>query len=58
MTETPITPVRIPLIEKRRLERDAAEVGVTLSDALRIGARLYLDALLATPSRRGAKLGE
>ncbi len=56
MARTPITPVRIPLAEKERLEADAAELGVTLSDALRIGARMYLDALLATPHRRGRQL--
>jgi Ribbon-helix-helix protein, copG family len=55
---TPITTVRIPAREKQQLDAMAKKAGVTLSDAFRIGARLYLEALLATTGRRGVNLGE
>lgn len=46
MPRTPMnTALRIPPAEKAELQRLAAERGVTLSHALRRGARLYLEAM-------------
>lgn len=55
---SPVATVRLPAREKAQLEAMAEQAGVRLSDAFRIGARLYLEALLATTGRRGVKLGE
>jgi hypothetical protein len=47
--------VRISAEEKAELETLAQQAGVSLSDAFRHGARLYLRAVLAEPTRRGPK---
>lgn len=53
---TPTTTLRIPAREKAELEQLAREAGVSLSDAFRHGARLYLLALLSAPHRKGSPL--
>jgi hypothetical protein len=53
---TPPTAVRIPQREKQELQALADAAGVSLSDAFRHGARLYLMALNTRPHRKGARL--
>lgn len=56
MKRHPITPVRIEPNEKAELDALAARAGITLSEALRVGGRRYLEELTgrrirATPTR-------
>jgi hypothetical protein len=53
---SPHVTVRITAAEREELHALAQRAGVSLSDALRIGGRLYLEARLAEPHRPGAKL--
>jgi hypothetical protein len=53
---TPTTTLRIPAREKADLEALAETAGVSLSDAFRHGARLYLWALNTQPHRTGSPL--
>jgi hypothetical protein len=47
--------VRIEAEEKTELEAMARAANVSLSDAMRYGARLFLFAVSAPPTRRGPK---
>jgi hypothetical protein len=47
------TPVKIPPEEKAELAALAKLAGVSLGFALREGARIFLEARLAEPPRRG-----
>jgi hypothetical protein len=53
---TPTTTLRLPAREKAELEALASAAGVSLSDAFRLGAKLYLWALTTRTHRQGSPL--
>jgi hypothetical protein len=55
---TPTTTLRLPAREKQELDLLAKQAGVSLSDAFRHGARLYLWALSTAPHRKGSPLDQ
>lgn len=55
--QTPTTvSLRLPPAEKAELEELCKQAGVTLSDSLRNGARVYLAALIAPRQKQGRRL--
>jgi hypothetical protein len=55
-TASPIVKLRISAAERDELARLADQAGVSLSQAFRRGARMYLEALSLPRSRREARL--